>query len=108
MAAAPVHTLIVINIHHTHQHQCLPNEDALSASVVNNRQENTEGFQWSCAYVSAVYSFICVAASHTYRKSLLLTLKSQIMHYLQTNHKEMTVATLCIQIRAHYPPQSVS
>ena len=62
MAAAPVHTLVVTNIHHTHQHQCWPNEDALPASVVNNRQENAEGFQWSCAYVSVVHSFVCVAA----------------------------------------------
>lgn len=33
MAAAPVHTLTVTNIHHINQHQCFPNKDTRSWSL---------------------------------------------------------------------------
>ena len=53
MAAAPVHTLIVTNIHHIHQHQCLPNEDALSQRVSLIIDKN-------CSKILGVCVCVCV------------------------------------------------
>lgn len=43
MVAAPVRTPLVTNIHHTYQHQCLPNEDTLSQQVLSLTHQTHRG-----------------------------------------------------------------